>query len=227
MKIFFKKPEKRAPRKIVLLNPKGGSGKTTIATNLAAYFAGNGYSTVLMDYDSQGSSMRWLSKRPRECASIYGIDMCNIPKNTTRTFAARLPPDTQRIVVDTPAALARRDFANMARAADRILIPVLPSEIDIQALIEYITDLLPMVKTLHDENSLGVVANRIKRHTIAYKTLMQFLNSLEIPVVGIFSDAQLYIRASDSGRGVYEIRAPELKWDLVQWKSLIDWLETD
>ena len=115
----------------------------------------------------------------------------------------------------------------MTRDADRIIIPVLPSEIDMQALMEFIAALLPVLKSFHTRPRLGVVANRIKRHTIAYKSLMQFLRSLEIPIVGIFRDAQLYVRASELGKGVHEFKAPELYWDLVQWKSLIDWLEAD
>ena len=212
---------------MVVLNPKGGSGKTTIATNLAAYFACNGFSTVLMDEDLQGSSLRWLSRRPDECPLIYGVSMYNYPEKVTRTFATRMPHRTQRIVVDTPAALTRNEFAPMTRDADRIIIPVLPSEIDIQALMEFIAALLPVLKSLPARPRLGVVANRIKRHTIAYRSLMQFLRSLEIPIVGIFRDAQLYVRASELGKGVHEFKAPELYWDLVQWKSLIDWLETD
>ena len=211
----------------MLLNPKGGSGKTTIATNLAAYYTCNGFSTVLMDYDSQGSSLDWLSRRPRGCPPIYGLAMYKIPKNITRTFATRLPPDTQRIIIDTPATSGRREFAAMTRDADRILLPVLPSKIDIHAFIESTTELLPMVKTVHAKKHMGVVANRIKRNTDAFKTLMHFLRSQELPVVAIFRDAQLYIRASDQGKGVHEFKARELHWDLAQWESLIKWLETD
>ena len=210
-----------------MLNPKGGSGKTTIATNLAAYFASNGFFTALMDQDPQGSSLRWLSRRPDECPLVYGVSTHKIPKNVTRTYATHLPHNTQRIVVDTPATLTRGEFAAMTRDADRVIIPVLPSEIDIQALMEFTAELLPVVKTLHRENRLGLVANRIKRRTNSYKTLMHFLSSLEIPIVGIFRDAQLYVRASELGKGVHEFEAPELHWDLVQWRSLINWLETD
>ena len=102
---------KQVPRRIVVLNPKGGSGKTTIATNLAAYFACNGFSTVLIDEDPQGSSLRWLNKRPDECPLIYGVSMYNYPGKVTRTFATRLPHRTQRIVVDTPAALTKTAFS--------------------------------------------------------------------------------------------------------------------
>ena len=212
------------PQKIVVLNPKGGSGKTTIATNLAAYFAQAGHRTVLLDFDSQGSSTRWLSKRPDERPAIHGVAMFESHAGVTRSFATRVPADSQRVIVDTPAALAKYDFVDMTRGANKILIPVLPSDIDIHAATRCIADLLLIAKIPRNENRLAIVANRVKRNTIVFRSLMRFLESLDIPVATVLRDSQNYIRASASGLGVHELVKSQAKLELEHWQPLIAWL---
>ncbi len=212
------------PLKIVVLNPKGGSGKTTIATNLAAYFAQAGHRTVLLDFDSQGSSTRWLSKRPEERPAIHGVAMYESHVGVTRSFATRVPADTQMVIVDTPAALAKYDFVDMTRGADKILIPVLPSDIDIHAATRCIADLLLIAKIPRNENRLAIIANRVKRNTIVFRSLMRFLDSLDIPVAAVLRDSQNYIRASERGLGVHELVKSRAKPELEHWQSLVAWL---
>ncbi len=214
-------------RRIVVLNPKGGSGKTTIATNLAAYYASQGQATVLLDHDAQGSSTRWLSKRTDEIAPIHGIAMFKNPTGMTRAFAQRIPLDTQRIVVDTPASFQKQELLSYIKDADKIIVPVLPSDIDIHAATRTIGDLLLTAKIDRRAARLGVVANRVRRNTIVFRSLMRFLESLEIPVAGVLRDTQNYIHAAQAGQGLHELNRPSLEKDLVQWKQLIRWLETD
>lgn len=211
-------------QKIVLLNPKGGSGKTTIATNLTSYFAVAGLRPTLMDLDAQGSSTRWLSKRPKEQIPIHGIVGYERNARVTRSFATRLPLDSDRLVIDTPAALEPQRLPDITRNATAIIVPVLPSDIDIHAAAKCISDLLLIAKIRRDEHRIAVIANRVKKHTLMYKSLMKFLETLQIPVIATFRDSQNYIKASESGIGLFEMKSYIAREDLDQWLPLIGWL---
>ncbi|MEM8767914.1 MAG: ParA family protein [Pseudomonadota bacterium] len=216
-----------AVRKIVILNPKGGSGKTTIATNLAAHYASVGLPSALMDYDSQGSSTRWLSRRDPEAPYIHGVATYENHAGQTRSFAMRVPPEVQRVVVDTPAAFQKHELLDYVRGADKILVPVLPSQIDIHAATRTIADLLLVAKISRHEDRLAVVANRVKRNTVVFRSLMKFLESLEIPVAAVLRDTQNYIRTASEGVGLAELTKVDTSKDQVQWKRLIAWLDAD
>lgn len=212
-------------QRILVLNPKGGSGKTTIATNLAGYFASKGGRPLLLDNDTQGSSTRWLKKRKPEQAFIHGIAAFEHNSRMTRAWQMRVPPDATHVVVDTPAAVLAQDMPEMTRSADAIIIPVLPSDIDIHAFSKCIADLLLIAKVRRDENRLGVVANRVKRNTIIFQSLMRFLNTLRIPVVATLRDSQNYVRAAEQGVGLHEMKKHLAGQDLEDWEPLIGWLK--
>lgn len=211
-------------QKIVVLNPKGGSGKTTIATNLASYFAVEGLRPTLMDMDAQGSSTHWLSKRTKDQPLIHGI--AGFERNTglTRSFATRLPLDTQRLVVDTPAAAEPQKLPDLTRNATAVLVPVLPSDIDIHAAAKCISNLLLIAKVRRDEHRIAVIANRVKKQTLIYKSLMKFLEKMQIPVVATLRDSQAYIRSAETGLGVFEMKPNSVREDLEQWLPLVGWL---
>lgn len=211
--------------KVVVMNPKGGSGKTTIAMNLAAYYAAHGLSPALTDLDAQASSTRWLAKRTAAQTHILGISPFNIPTNVTRAFAMRIPPEIERIIVDTPAALSKQQFAEVTSGADRIIVPVLPSDIDIQAATRCIADLLLAGKVHRSDNRLAVVANRIKRNTVIFRSLMRFLEALKIPIIAVLRDSQHYVKAAESGLGLHEMTGSRVRVDQAHWQSLIDWVE--
>ncbi len=212
-------------RKIVVLNPKGGSGKTTIATNLAAYYASAGFRTVLIDHDPQASSSRWLRKRATHLPAIHGIPAFDKNQRVTRSFLMRLPPGTARVVVDTPAAVSAQDMPELVRDADAILVPVLPSDIDIHACSKCIADLLLVAKIKRSEQRIGVVANRTRRNTLVLQTLLRFLGTLEIPVVTTLRDSHNYLRASEQGHGLHEMKSYLVRDDLATWQPLLEWLE--
>lgn len=211
-------------RRIVVLNPKGGSGKTTIATNLASHFAVEGYKPTLMDFDPQGSSTRWVRKREATSPPIHGIAAFERNSRVTRTFALRIPADCRRVVIDTPAALAAQAMPDLTNQATAILVPVLPSDIDIHAASRCISNLLLVAKIPRAEQRIGVIANRVKKHTLVYGSLMRFLEALKIPVVATLRDSQAYIRAAESGIGIFEMNARQVADDLEQWTTLLDWL---
>lgn len=209
-----------------MLNPKGGSGKTTVATNLAAYFAWQGSTSALMDCDAQGSSTRWLERRPEEFPIIHGIAANKLNLQATRSWQRRAPPGTRNVVVDTSAAIRAHRLIEFTRGADAILIPVGPSDIDIDAAADFISDLLLVAKDDRRAGRIGVIANRVRERTIACRKLMRFLQELVIPVVGVLRDSQNYLHAVAEGKGIHEYPPYRVRKDIVQWESLIRWLET-
>lgn len=211
-------------QKIVLLNPKGGSGKTTLAINLASYFAAQDLRPTLMDMDAQGSSTRWLGKRNKNQPLIHGIAAYERNARVTRSFALRVPLGSQRLVVDTPAAVEAQRLPEITKDATAILVPVLPSDIDIHAATQCIADLLLIAKIKRDDQRIAVIANRVKKHTLIYRSLMKFLHSLHIPVVATLRDSQSYIRAAESGEGLFEMKPYLVREDVEQWQPLLGWL---
>jgi chromosome partitioning protein len=212
-------------QRIVVLNPKGGSGKTTIASNLAGYFASRGQKPVLMDYDPQGSSGRWVSRRDPARPKVHLISAHEKDPRVTRTFQLRPPPDATHIILDTPAAVTGQTMIELTRQADKILVPVLPSDIDIHACSRCIRDLLLVAKIRRNDNRLAVIANRVKVNTLIYQSLLRFLESLQIPIVATLRDSQNYIRAAEHGIGIHEMKENVAHDDTRAWEPLTAWIE--
>jgi chromosome partitioning protein len=211
-------------QRIVVLNPKGGSGKTTIAINLASYLASHGHVPALLDFDPQGSSVRWVRKRKPTQPPIHVIAAFEKDTRTTRAFQLRVPPLTTHVIVDTPAALEARQLPEMTRDADKVLVPVLPSDIDIHTCSRCIRDLLLVGKIRREDDRIGVVANRVRRNTLTYQSLIRFLHTLGIPIVATIRDSQNYVRAAELGVGVHEMKSYVAHDDVEQWLPLVDWL---
>lgn len=212
-------------KRIIVLNPKGGSGKTTIATNLAANFAVAGHHPALMDLDPQGSSMRWLKKRPKECAAVHGIAGFERSVAVTRSWQLRVPADCSPLIIDTPAALDSQALPEMTRGADAILVPVMPSDIDIHAAAKCIADLLLIAKIRRSDGRIGIIANRVRSNTLVSQSLMRFLRSLDIPLIATLRDTQNYVRCAEAGLGLYELPRWQARQDLDAWQDLMRWLD--
>jgi chromosome partitioning protein len=212
-------------QRILVINPKGGSGKTTVAVNLAGYLAANGERPVLMDYDRQGSASHWVRKRSTSRPPIGLIAPHELNMRETRSYQLRVPAGTHRVVIDTPAALTAQDFPDLTRSADKILVPVLPSEIDIHACSRCVQHLLLASKVQRGDNRIGIIANRVRRNTPAYHSLHRFLDTLGIPLVATLSDSQNYLRSADEGIGLHEMKQPLVSEDIAQWQSLLQWLD--
>ncbi|MEO7775544.1 MAG: hypothetical protein ABIT36_07670, partial [Steroidobacteraceae bacterium] len=135
------------------------------------------------------------------------------------------PEGAGRVVLDTPAAVAAQDMAELTRGADKIIVPVLPSDIDIHAASRCIANLLLIGKIRRHDNRLGVVANRVRRNTVIYRSLVRFLESLDIPIVATLRDSQNYVRAAEQGVGLMEMKAWQVQEDLQTWQPLLAWLE--
>jgi len=213
-------------RRICVINTKGGCGKTTIATNIASYYASHNVKTTLFDYDPQLSSMQWLNLRSKEIPSIYGVNASQVfQPGKTKSWLLRHPNDTQRIIVDPPSGLDSKRFQQYLEKADTLIIPVLPSAIDIYATAEFLKALFFTIKIKREQVRIGIVANRIRNNTKAFKTLKAFLHSLKIPVIAELRDTQNYVRASEFGLGIHELKSQTSKEDVLQWEQLMKWIE--
>jgi chromosome partitioning protein len=212
-------------KKIVVLNPKGGCGKSTLTVNLSGYLASRGNSVAIMDFDPQGSSMRWLKQRPGNSAHIQGIAAFDVRSSATRSWQLRVPSNIKYLVVDSPASVPAENLAELTSGAHAILIPVLPSDIDVHAASQLMKDLLLIAKVSRRMGRIGVVANRVRENTVSYKKLMRFLNSLAISVVGVLRDSQHYVHSAEQGLSIHEMHANRLQQDTKSWQPIFDWLE--
>lgn len=214
-------------QRILITNAKGGCGKTTIATNVASHYASSGKVVRLFDHDTQGSSLQWLKRRSDHHPPIHGVDASRRPDNhMTRSWQLRVPSDTDVVVVDTPAGIEVSELASMFIENDFLIIPVLPSPIDIHAAAYFIRDVLLIGKARKRQINVAVVANRVRKNTLMYHSLERFLFSLKIPFVSSLRDTQNYSRAIEMGIGIQEINHSRVKIDQQQWAPLIRWLDT-
>lgn len=208
------------------LNSKGGSGKTTLATNLAGYYASQNLPTVIKDYDPQGSSSEWLKHRPYSRAHIQGIEAFAANNRATRAWQMRLPADTQRLIIDSPAGVELLKMATVMKTVDRILIPVSPSPIDIRATAIFIRDLYSFIRMYPTAAKIGVVANRVQKNSPSFLAMQRVFTNLDIPFVGVLSQNDRYIQAAEHGVSLLELEGPESATDQQEWTSLLTWLET-
>ena len=219
-------PNKHSLNRILVLNPKGGCGKTTLATNVASYYAQKGPMPAMMDCDSQGSTMSWLDRRDASRPPIHGIAAFKKTMQATRSWQLRVPNETISLIVDSPASLSHDDLREMTRDATSILVPVLPSAIDIHAASRCIADLLLVAKIDRRDNKLAVVANRTRRNTKSFQKLMRFLDSLGIPIIAVLRDSQNFVRGAEQGIGIVEMQPHKVRKDMVELEKVIAWLDT-
>lgn len=206
-------------RHILVANAKGGCGKSTIATSLAAYFASEGYATALVDYDPQSSALSWLEQRPEEHAPIVGIA-------GFEDGLRAVPRNIEYLVIDSPARAHGKELAELVKRAETIVVPVLPSPIDIKAAERFVEELLNIGKVAEKKAKAALVANRVKENTLIFEELDQVLSKLKVPYIASFREAQNYIRAYQRGLGIHEL-PPYLAWpDWEQWDPLLEWLDS-
>ncbi len=205
-------------RTIMLLNAKGGCGKSTLASNLASYYAAEGSAVGLVDFDPQKSGLEWLNVRSEDDWEITGID------GTQKDLS--IPRNLDVVIYDAPAGVSGKDLTALVKRAETIIIPVLPSPIDIRAASHFIRDLLLVGKVSRKQTKIAVVANRVRENTKVYHTLEKFLTSLKIPFVTTLRDTQNYIRAEERGLGIFELAPSSVTQDVEQWEPLLKWLRS-
>ena len=213
--------------RILVVNGKGGCGKTTIATNLAAAHAHQGHGVALIDHDSQASSSHWLNQRAPERPSIHLVQAHQrTAMYATRAFQQRLPVGTSRIIVDTPSVVGDAELDQLLRGTNVIIVPVLPSSIDIRAADRFIRQLCNHRLFRNRPVPVATIANRVRPNTHGLARLQEFLAQLNVPTVATFRDRAIYMRLADQGSGVIDVAEDrEAAAELPQWQALLNWID--
>jgi chromosome partitioning protein len=204
----------------MVLNAKGGCGKSTLATNIASYFAAEeGAAVTLADYDPQRSSLDWLDRRPENRAKIAGVA-------AFEDGFRRVPRSSDIVVVDAPARSHGKELTDLVKHAETIVIPVLPSTIDMQASTKFIEELKKVGKVQRKQAKIATVANRVRDNTLIWQDLDEYLDKTRVPYIAALREAQNYVRAYTRGLGIFEL--PEyLAWpDWDEWEPLTAWLKS-
>lgn len=199
---------------IVVANPKGGVGKSTLATNLAGWLAHQGHAVMLGDVDRQQSAKTWLSLRPPELPTITTWE-------ATYDDIVKPPKGTTHVVLDTPAGLHGKRFDEVMRLADQVLVPLQASIFDIYATRDFVAALLKYRK--HDKVKVGLVGNRVKEGTIAAEQLRSFLQTLDVPVLTHLRDTQNYVHLAARGLTLWDVAPGRVEKDLQQWEPVTAW----
>lgn len=212
---------------ILVINSKGGSGKTTLTTNLASYYASKKYRTAIMDYDPQGSSLQWVRVRPMHLHSIHGANAAPAKGNTAlHSMQSWVPADTEVLIVDAPAGVNGLMLKELVRKSNFIVIPVAPSPIDIRATADFIKDLFLVGGARTSKAKIAVVANRVRsRSSNAYVSLERFLGSLKLPFLTSISDSDNYLHAAEKGEGVFEMDELLTSAERQEFMPILKWME--
>lgn len=211
----------------VVINAKGGVGKTTIATNLVSYFAARAIPTTIMDYDPQGSSLRWLQQRPATAPLIHGANAAPRKGPGLKSLGRIVPRETRQLVLDAPAGPPRLLMQELLDRANAILIPVAPSRIDIHATANFIKELLLTCCTRHQGIRVAVIANRVRASTSVYEPLERFVASLKLTFLAHLRDSDVFVEAGDTGYGIFEIDTPESRDRQHEFMPIIEWVDRD
>jgi chromosome partitioning protein len=203
----------------MVLNAKGGCGKSTLATNIASYFATEGAAVALADYDPQRSSLDWLARRPdnrTKIAAVAGFE----------DGLRHAPRNADILVIDAPARSHGAELVDLVKHAETIVVPVLPSTIDMQATSTFLDELKGVPKIAKKQAKIAAVANRVRDNTLIFDDLDEYLTNARVPYVAALRDAQNYVRAYTRGIGIFEL--PEyLAWpDWDEWEPLTAWLRS-
>jgi chromosome partitioning protein len=207
--------------KIVVMNPKGGCGKTTLATNLAGWFALRGPPPTVVDCDPQGFSTRWIESRPADRPRVHGLAAGALTARST----IEVHPESSIVIIDLPAAISSDQLHAFVYLADSLLLPVTPSEIDVYSATRFIAELLLDAQLDRSERRVGIVANRVRERTKSFAMLMRFLGSLRIPLIGTLRDSQNFVQAAALGLGVCELPPHRVQDDLPALDAIGEWLE--
>jgi len=206
-------------RTILIANPKGGSGKTTLATNLAGYFAKQNQRVVMWDLDQQKSSLNWLSLRGPELPSISRLGLeRNVSKGDTEK--------NDWLVLDSPAGIQGKNLSHALKLAHKIIVPVQPSVFDMVATRDFINRLDEEKTIQRNKSFIGIVGMRVDPRTRATSTLEQFLMQYDLPIITYLRDTMVYVNAAFNGKSIFDLPFYQAEQELVQWQPLTKWVKS-
>lgn len=203
-------------RAVLVANPKGGAGKTTLATNLSGYFANEGQKTTLCDLDRQQSALRWMAFRDQALPPVTGYFAGN-------QIVLNLPRESDWVVVDAPAGLQGYKLSDYLRAVDKVIVPLVPSVFDMAATEDFLNSIRGEVRGLREK--VGIVAMRVDPRTRAASMLEEFLKHFDIPIVAYLRNTQNYVNVAAAGATVFDPPRARHRRDVEQWRPLIQWLQ--
>src|SRR3990172_4081776 len=213
-------------RTILVINSKGGCGKTTVTTNLASYYAAASKARVaITDYDPQGSSLQWLKLRPPHLARIHGANGTAPKAHLLRTVKTWIPTETEIQLIDAPGAVKGLLLQEVVAKADSVVIPVAPSAIDVHATADFLKNLLLLGRVRARNIKVAVVANRVRSSMPVYEPLERFLKSLSLPFLTRISDSDNYIHAAEQGLGVFDMDASATEAERQEFLPIVGWLD--
>lgn len=204
---------------ILIASSKGGCGKTTLATNLAAAYAQNGAQVVIADADRQRSSTRWCVKRPPNLPGVLPVDA------TRKRWREDVPNDADVLLLDAPAGTRARDLEDVLDAAHALLVPVLPSQIDLEATEDFLTDMRDVPRVRRGKLAVGLVANRLRPWTTSSQLGVEAMGAFGLPVVAEIRDAQGYVFLTGLGKSIFDYKSEEVRKHQADWVPLIKWLK--
>lgn len=201
---------------ILIANPKGGAGKTTVSTNLAGYLASQGQDVYLWDLDRQKSSLLWLSLRPDHLPPIHRLD-------SERGAEKAKAGDDSWLILDTPAGLHGDALSDIVKRAHKIIVPLVPSPYDMDATRAFLNDKI----IRKGRNDLAIIGMRVDARTKAAERLDEFLAPIDLPVLTHLRETMNYVNAAFEGKSIFDMPPSLVDKDLEQWEPLIDWVEQD
>ena len=211
--------------RILIANSKGGCGKTTLTTSLAGCYARSGKRITLVDCDPQGSSLAWCSLRAAHLPPIHALASNDPTYGLSAGWLLRIPATTEVLLIDTPAGLRAHEFERFARHADVVLVPVVPSPIDLRATLAF----LDLVRKLADVRSgrlrVALIANRLRERTNSARQLDATLDRLTQAAMIRVRDSQTYVGLSETGLSVFDDNGSQARSHREDWAPLLQWLE--
>ena len=203
-------------RAVLVANPKGGAGKTTLATNLSGYFANSGKKTTLCDLDRQQSALRWMAFRDASLPPLTGYFAGN-------QIAVNLPAEADWVVVDAPAGLQGYKLSDYLRAVDKVIVPLVPSIFDMAATEDFLNSIRMEMRS--QRTKVGIVAMRVDPRTKAASMLEEFLTHFDIPIVAYIRNTQNYVNVAAAGATIFDPPRAKHRRDVEQWATLVEWLK--
>jgi chromosome partitioning protein len=203
-------------RAILVANPKGGSGKTTLATNLAGSLANSGDAVCLWDLDRQHSSLEWLRLRPSYLPKIVRLDQ-----------REHMPKKAQWLVLDSPAGLHGKRLGEIVKEAHKVLVPIQPSLYDIAATRDFLAELREEKAIRKHKTFVGIIGSRVDPRTRAATQLITYLREHDMPLVGWVRDTTMYANAAFEGRSIFDLPPWQAEREQAMWQPILEWVRAD